>query len=239
MTAASKLDNRLEIELAEGVHIHLCPAGVFPRIMARALDMLFWFIAFLILVFAISLGGVITGGEISEGFMQLLAFVMYWFYDPFFEASKKSATPGKMIVGLKVVRRSGAPVGLGESFIRCLLFWVDFLPAAGGVGVASILASKHSQRLGDMVADTLVVYRNPVQVPEVESILAPPVQPGILLQREEQLAFIGFADRFETLSPARRQEVTAPLVNLEASKKTPDSTSFALGVACWLSKQEK
>ena len=90
-----------------------------------------------------------------------------------------------------------------------------------------------------MVADTLVVYRNPVQVPEVESILAPPVQPEILLQREEQLAFIGFADRFETLSSARRQEVTAPLVNLEASKKTPDSTSFALGVACWLSKQEK
>jgi hypothetical protein len=42
MTKAAKLDNRREIELAEGVHIHLCPAGLFPRLLARAIDATIW-----------------------------------------------------------------------------------------------------------------------------------------------------------------------------------------------------
>ncbi|GHC51453.1 RDD family protein [Roseibacillus persicicus] len=239
MTVASKLDNRREIELAEGVHIHLRPAGLFPRLMARFIDGAIWLLIFIVLSVVLSLSGWLIGDEASQGFLMLLAFVMVWFYDPFFEASKASATPGKMAMKLKVVRRSGAPVGFASGFLRCLLFWIDFLPALGTVGMVSILASRNSQRLGDMVADTLVVYRSPPRVPEVESINAPAVRPGVLLQREEQLAFIEFADRLDRLSPARQNEITAPLAALEAARKSPTTTSFALGVARWLSHQEK
>lgn len=239
MTTATKLDNRCEIELAEGVHVHLRPAGVFPRLAARVIDFVIYVIVWVILAMAISYAGVVIGNAGSEGVFKLVAFVMVWFYDPFFEASKKSATPGKMAMQLKVVRRSGAPVGFGSAFLRCLLFWIDFLPFFGGVGITSILASKNSQRLGDMVADTLVVYRNPPAVPEVDSIGAPPVNPGLPLQREEQVAFMGFADRLQSLSPARQQEVTSCLANLETARKSPTTTSFALGVARWLSRQEK
>lgn len=239
MTTATKLDNRREIELAEGVHIHLRPAGIFPRMIARSVDMLIWGVAYTIVAIVLSLTAIFFGEEASSGFLQLLAFVMVWFYDPLFEASKASATPGKRVMKLKVVRRSGAPAGLTSGFLRCLLFWIDFLPLLGGVGTAAILASKNSQRLGDMVADTLVVYRTPPHIPELESIPAPPVRPGLLLQREEQLAFIDFADRMASLSPARQQEVTAPLASLEQAKKSPNTVSFALGVARWLSNQEK
>ena len=239
MTAVSKLDNRREIELAEGVHIHLRPAGIYPRLAARAIDAAIWSVAWSLIAAVLSAAGIILGDEGSAGVLQILAFAMVWFYDPFFEAGKKSATPGKRAMQLKVVRRSGAPVGFASAFLRCLLFWIDFLPVMGGVGVVSILASKDSQRLGDRVADTLVVYRNPPTIPEVDAIGAPAVNPGILLQREEQVAFMGFADRLESLSPARQQEVTASLDSLEASKKSPTSTSFALGVARWLSHQEK
>lgn len=239
MTTANKLDNRREIELAEGVHIHLRPAGIFPRMLARILDGFIWIMAYSLVAWLFNFCGLVLGGEASAGINHLLAFGMVWFYDPFFEAGKKSATPGKRALGLKVVRRSGAPVGFASGFLRCLLFWIDFLPLFGGVGTVSILASKNSQRLGDMVADTLVVYSNPSVSPEVESIASPPMRPGILLQREEQLAFIGFADRVQGLSSARQQEVTAPLDGLDAAKNAPTTTSFALGVARWLSHQEK
>ncbi|MGJ8723153.1 MAG: RDD family protein [Roseibacillus sp.] len=239
MTALSKLDNRREIELAEGVHIHLRPAGLFPRMLARMIDMTIWVTVYLVVLMALSLTSWIVGGEASQGLSLLLTFVMVWFYDPFFEASKASATPGKRALKLKVVQRSGAPVGFASGFLRCLLFWIDILPGFGSVGAVSILASGNSQRLGDMVADTLVVYRSPSVVDEVDSIPSPPVRPGLLLQREEQLAFIGYADRYQRLSPARQSEVTAPLVALDAAQKSPNTSLFALGVARWLSQNEK
>lgn len=239
MTAVGKLDNRCEIELAEGVHIHLRPAGIFPRMLARMIDMTIWFAVYVVALIVFEMTSWIVGGEASQGFSLLLTFVMVWFYDPFFEASRASATPGKRALKLKVVRRSGAPVGFASGFLRCLLFWVDILPGFGSVAAVSILASRNSQRLGDLVADTLVVYRNPPLVPEVDSIAAPPIRPGLLLQREEQLAFIGFADRYQRLSPARQNEVTASLAGLDAAKQSPSTTSFALGVARWLSQNEK
>ena len=239
MTALSKLDNRREIELAEGVHIHLRPAGIFPRMLARMIDMTIWGAVYILALIGFALTGFIVGGEVSQGFSLLLTFIMVWFYDPFFEASRASATPGKRALKLKVVRRSGAPVGFASGFLRCLLFWIDILPGFGSVGAISILVSRNSQRLGDMVADTLVVYRSPPVVTEVEVIPAPPMRPGLLLQREEQLAFMGYADRHQRLSAARQNEVTASLAELEACQKSPSTASFALGVARWLSQNEK
>ena len=239
MSLTTKLDNRREIELAEGVYIHLRPVGLYPRLLARAIDWCVWTVAYLILQLAVSLSAMFMGGEASQGFVNLTAFVMIFFYDPLFESSKWSATPGKLVLKLRVVRRSGAPVGFGGAFLRGLLFWIDGAISIGTIGSVAIMSSRNSQRLGDMAADTLVVYRTPPVVPDVDSIPSPPVRPGVLLQREEQLAFIGFADRLNQLSPARQKEVTAPLYELEACRKTPNTTSFALGVARWLAKEEK
>ena len=198
-----------------------------------------WTAIYFVALMVFSMTGWIVGAEGADGFALLLTFLMVWFYDPLFEASKHSATPGKRMMKLKVVRRSGAPVGFASGFLRCLLFWIDFLPGLGTVGIVSILTSRHSQRLGDLVADTLVVYRTPPLVPEVDSIPAPPVRPGLLLQREEQLAFMSFADRYQQLSATRQNEVTAPLTVLDSSQSSPSSASFALGVARWLSQNEK
>lgn len=239
MIGGAKLDNRREIELAEGVHIHLRPAGLYPRLLARVIDMAIWTVLYLVALLIFSLTGLIVGGEGSNGLALLLTFAMVWFYDPLFEASRYSATPGKLALRLMVVRRSGAPVGFASGFLRCLLFWIDLLPGLGTVAIVSILASRNSQRLGDLVADTLVIYRTPPLIPEVESVPAPPVRPGVLLQREEQLAFIGFADRCHQWAPSRQNEITAPLAALDSARHSPTTTSFALGVARHLSQNEK
>jgi uncharacterized RDD family membrane protein YckC len=66
-------------------------------------------------------------------------------------------TPGKHITGIRVIQeKTGAVPGLGPAFLRTLLRLVDGI---GGylVGFVVVLISRKRQRLGDMVAKTLVV----------------------------------------------------------------------------------
>ena len=69
-------------------------------------------------------------------------------------------TPGKAIVGIKVVKGDGRPPGIGRTIVRELLWIIDVLPALNLVGFITALASKNNQRVGDMVAGTYVVDRN-------------------------------------------------------------------------------
>jgi uncharacterized RDD family membrane protein YckC len=66
-------------------------------------------------------------------------------------------TPGKHITGVRVIQmESGAVPGPGRAFLRTLLRLVDGL---GGylVGFIVVMVSRRRQRLGDMVAKTLVI----------------------------------------------------------------------------------
>jgi hypothetical protein len=84
-------------------------------------------------------------------------FLVVFVYDMFFEQTKRGATPGKRASGLRVVATNGAPVGLSATAIRNVLRVVDFLPLLYAIGFVSMLATEHSQRLGDLAAGTYVV----------------------------------------------------------------------------------
>jgi uncharacterized RDD family membrane protein YckC len=72
-------------------------------------------------------------------------------------------SPGKLLVGLRVVREDGSPAGLGPSFIRTALWIVDGFPGycfcffAPVVGFIVMMTTKRHQRVGDLVAKTYVV----------------------------------------------------------------------------------
>ena len=67
-------------------------------------------------------------------------------------------TPGKKSQGIYVCHDDGTPITLSASMIRNLLRVADFLPFMYLVGVFSVLFNRKSQRIGDMVAGTMVVY---------------------------------------------------------------------------------
>ncbi len=60
-------------------------------------------------------------------------------------------------MGLRVVTREGAPVQFRHAAIRAALGLIDFYLAFGGVAVISALVTREHQRLGDLVAGTLVL----------------------------------------------------------------------------------
>lgn len=63
------------------------------------------------------------------------------------------STPGLWLLGYTIVRENGAPLGFAQALLRTILIPLDAL----GLGVFAMLFSPRRQRLGDLVAGTLVI----------------------------------------------------------------------------------
>lgn len=78
-------------------------------------------------------------------------------------------TPGKALLGLRVVTANGGAPSVGAATTRALMWLLDFLWSFGLVGMALVTFTKRRQRLGDLMAGTMVVRRDAeAQVQEVE-----------------------------------------------------------------------
>lgn len=91
-------------------------------------------------------------GDFGFWLSSLLGFAYYAFFE-----GRLGATIGKMAVGLKVVKTDGNPCDLQSAAIRTVLRIVDALPFAYLIGVISIWVTERNQRLGDLVAQTIVI----------------------------------------------------------------------------------
>jgi hypothetical protein len=108
----------------------------------------------------------------------VLSFVVLWGYYLVAEMLSNGQSPGKRVIGLRVVREGGRPVTFAASAIRNVIRLVDFLPLFYGIGVVTMFIDKRARRLGDLAGGTLVVReRAPVTL---ESLTQPgyAVAPG-------------------------------------------------------------
>ena len=195
----------MRVETPEGIDLILRPAGVLPRALAFAIDLGIRAALLLVLFLLISLLG-----TLGQGLGAILLFLVTWWYMVLFEVLNQGRSPGKKILGLQVIHEDGTPIGWAASLTRNLLRFVDMLPFAYCLGILSCLNSTRFQRLGDIAAGTLVVYRDtppsPPQLPEAEAERAP-----FALSLEEQRALLSFAERQSGLSAARRLELASLL----------------------------
>src|SRR5262249_2399878 len=90
--------------------------------------------------------------------LAIAAFVVVYGYLAAFEALWAGQTPGKRVVGIRVIALSGQPITTFDALVRNLLRIVDWLPFLYAVGVLSIFFTSRHQRLGDIVAGTVVVH---------------------------------------------------------------------------------
>ncbi|MGJ8657276.1 MAG: RDD family protein [Akkermansiaceae bacterium] len=241
------LDTRQSVELGEGVEIHLRIAGPFPRALALLLDMLIVGAIMLVLGFILT---VVTSGMwmVGQGIFLIVGFFLSWGYFAYFEAGKRGATIGKRTLGLRVIDRSGKNITKGQAFVRNILRLVDMLPgmpstAAGvmigsfGLGFFCCLFTKKFQRVGDLVANTLVVYTQPEllmtgQEPSVESSA-----PTVALAREEQVALVDYYNRASMWSEARRIELSDHASGL-TQKDGMAGMIRLLGMAKWIKEKK-
>lgn len=234
MALPSKIDTLQSIELAEGVQIQLRVAGPGPRMLAWLLDFVYsllWLGGFGIVV---ALLANLFGTKVGNGLMSLGAFVINWFYFVIYEV-RRGSSPGKKAFGLRVVRSNGTPVTLGPSLLRNLLRFVDFLPFGYLFGITTCLFNRYFQRIGDLVADTVVIYEK-TDAPTVATPLRRPVVPApppAVLTREEQQALVQFLDRAELWTSSRREEMVAPLKPLVRADGA-EGVTRALAIGAWI-----
>jgi hypothetical protein len=146
----------------------------------------------------------------------LTEFVISTGYFIFWEMVTGGRSPGKMLVGLRVVRRNGLPIDLRSSIVRNLMRAVDILPAEYLVGLISILLSSSGERLGDHVAGTIVLRldrpETATEIPRLETasaLILTRAQLAKIGPREMQL-IRGVLRRSSTLgSESRRRALTA------------------------------
>ncbi|KAF0865122.1 RDD family protein [Pseudomonas sp. LD120] len=201
----SPLDTRYQVETPEGIDLPLRPAGLLVRTLAFTLDL--------------GIRGLVMGlllivlgffGKIGIGLGSILLFLISWWYMVLFEVLNQGRSPGKQLMGLRVVQDDGTPIGWSASLTRNLLRFVDMLPFGYFLGAISCLQHPTFKRLGDLAAGTLVIYREqPGKRPELPS--AEPRVAPFPLSLHEQRAILGFAERQGQLSAERTQELAAIL----------------------------
>ena len=223
------LDTVVAAETPEGIVLELRPAGLSARFYAFLID---WLIRLLIL-YAAAIAQAFMGG-FGIGFWLVFLFLLEWFYPVVFELGRSGATPGKSMVGIKVVMDNGLPVTPAASFTRNLLRVADFLPFLFGAGILSILLRQDSKRLGDLAAATIVVHQ-PQRPPKAKLDDVVPVAPLKALTPSDQAALVSLAARAPTLTAERLDELAAlaATVSGDGGKAGPNVTRRVLGVAQW------
>jgi uncharacterized RDD family membrane protein YckC len=205
---------QVEIRTPEGVVFSLALAGPLSRALAWLAD------AVLILVVGVLVSSLLAlAGAISPDLAQAV-MVLAWFglqvgYGVGFEWGWRGQTPGKRMLGLRVVDEQALRLAFSQVLMRNLLRFVDFLPGLYGLGGLTMLLNRRSQRLGDRAAGTLVIRNtprtrpswDPVEAGKYNSLWEQPHRVARLRQRADpEAAFLAVRAllRREGLDPGAR-----------------------------------
>jgi len=155
-----------------------------------------------------------------------LAVELGWF--TFWELASHGRSPGKMAIGLRVVRADGSAPGLRESLMRNLLRAVDFLPANYVVGLVAMVLSPSGQRLGDSAAGTRVVRLDrPPAAPPIHD--APEAGAPQFRFERAQMARLGRRERALLRQTLRRREELGPEAAAAAVARSAELLAQRLG----------
>jgi hypothetical protein len=142
-------------------------------------------------------------------------FVLSWFYFGLFEALWNGQTPGKRLMGLRVVSIEGQPITPFQAIMRNILRVVDAQPVGFYLvgGIASMLNDRF-QRLGDMPSGTMVVIeeqrylRGVVRIHDPDAIrAAAAIPPSFQPSRSLARVLAAYAQRRQLFPWGRRIEI--------------------------------
>jgi uncharacterized RDD family membrane protein YckC len=171
------MDDRYIIDTPENIEFAYDVGGIGSRFLAAIVDSLLIGIAEIVVFVLIGLTissldlGASATGSVLAALGGLLAFAILWGYYIAFELLWNGQSPGKRMIGLRVVREGGRPITFVGSAIRNLIRIVDFLPFFYGIGVVVMFVDRRARRLGDLAAGTLVVKER--RGVSLESLTAP------------------------------------------------------------------
>jgi uncharacterized RDD family membrane protein YckC len=171
MSSTSSFQAReMRMELPEEVDLQLEVANVGSRSLAILADLALCGLVFFIvygLTVLLSRNAATDwlsqlGANAVEIGLAVVIFGFQWVYFSLFEWLWNGQTPGKRLLHLRVIKADGAPVGWIDVLLRNVSRPIDTFGPMGLIGLLMIFVSRKGQRLGDVMARTLVIHETPI-----------------------------------------------------------------------------
>ena len=235
----SPLDTVIRIVTPENIAFSYQLASFSQRAWAYSIDMmvlgLIVMLVGCVLLFLVSY--LFFPGGLALAILLVTGFFLYWFLGAFFETVWNGQTPGKRLLGIRVLSTEGQPINSFQAFIRNIMRFADLQPMmCGGIAFAVMLCNKRFQRFGDLLCGTMVIVdENTYGRHELVKFKHPDVYrvteqlPPIALTSETLKALALYVHRRKAISPRRREHIATLLaVPLIERHGLPENIHFDL-----------
>lgn len=212
----------------EAVVLEFETAGLASRLLSGFVDAVIQVLVLVVVLFAafgLSEAGLELGG-LGSASTYVLLFLLVFGYPTAFETLWRGRTPGKALLGLRVVTIEGGPIRFRHAAIRAILGVFDKFVGSGLVGVVAVLVTRRNQRMGDLVGGTIVLReRSGARAPSAVRFSAPPGLESFVasldvarLGHEDYGTVRSFLLRAPSLSPAARTHLAAQVAGPIAAR---------------------
>ncbi|MDP9407594.1 MAG: RDD family protein, partial [Actinomycetota bacterium] len=211
----------------EAVLLDLRPARLASRLLAALLDGLLLLLLVVVAAFLLSRVPLELDPAASAAVATVLFVGVVVGYPTLWEVLTRGRTPGKMALGLRVVRDDGGPVRFRQVFTRALTLLFD-VPTLYVFSLVVQVLSERGKRLGDVLAGTFVVTE---RVPSAVASAALPMPPPLAswaagldlsgLPDDLALTVRQFLGRAPALAPAAREEIGRRLAAAVTATTSP------------------
>jgi uncharacterized RDD family membrane protein YckC len=162
--------NILSIETPEGIRFSLRLAGPITRFLAWSLD--FFCIGVITKMLGVIVGTLaVISYDLASALSILAYFIVSIGYGMTLEYVWRGQTIGKRLFRLRVMDEQGLSLQFHQVAIRNLLRFVDSLPIFYLMGGLACLITRHAQRLGDVAANTIVIWSPKILEPDLDQML--------------------------------------------------------------------
>lgn len=233
-----KIDCVVSVVTPENIEFEYMVAGPFQRLPAFLIDIavrisIFAFMIIMFSIMGIPLGAGAFAFTFTVGLLSY--FVLSWLYGTFMETRFNGRTVGKMAMKLRVISADGRPINGTQAALRNMLRLCDFMPpltltllspdapAANVlptclVGLVAMTLTARMQRIGDLAANTMVVwegrhgYNTNLQPEDPRAYsLSELIPPTFQVSRTLAKAIALYMERRIYLSVMRREEIAGNL----------------------------
>ncbi len=239
------IDTVAAIDTPEHVRFQLRVAGPAVRAAAWVIDLA---LRVFVLAIFVSLAAVVAWAlerpGLGTGVTLTLLFLSEWLWLAAAEIRGAGQSPGKWLMGLRVVRSDGSPAEWVDLVLRNLLRAADLLPAGYLLGGLASAIDPLRRRIGDWVAGTVVIYDTTSRLlgplefsPPITDEERAQLPVRVDLTRDECAAIEGLLRRSKALGPGRTEElalVLAPSIREASGIEAPTAKrvlTLALAVA--------
>ncbi|HEX5275024.1 MAG TPA: RDD family protein [Candidatus Rubrimentiphilum sp.] len=210
------MDRTLEVRTPESIAFSYELAGLGSRFLAVSVDVTIQTLVMIGILWGLIYAGThgAAARHVSEptkietnlaiAFIAAIIFIVYFGYFILFEAFWNGQTPGKKLMGLRVVRDGGYPADFGSIAIRNLIRVGEFVAGLYAISAVAALMSPENKRLGDMAAGTIVV--RDARAAKLADLMEEPAETAhpLMLSPQERALIDQFVARREGMAPNNR-----------------------------------